>query len=54
MASSAYTVVSDGQRFIVLRETPALRALHGQSVAVTRDAKGRLLVRPALDKDLGR
>ena len=54
MASSAYTVVSDGQRFIVLRATPALRALHGQSVAVTRDAKGRLLVRPALDKDFGR
>jgi hypothetical protein len=56
MASSAYTVVSDGQRFIVLRATPALRALHGHghSVAVTRDAKGRLLVRPGLDKDLGR
>ncbi len=54
MASSAYTVVSDGQRFIVLRATPALRALHGQSVAVTRDAKGRLLIRPAHDKDLGR
>jgi hypothetical protein len=53
-ASSAYTVVSDGQRFVVLRATPALRALHGQSVAVTRDAKGRLLVRLALDRDLGR
>jgi len=54
MASSAYTIISDGQRFILLRATPALRALHGQSVAVTRDANGRLLVRRALDKDRGR
>jgi type IV secretory pathway VirD2 relaxase len=49
-----YTVVSDGQRFVVLRTTPALRALQGQSLAVTRDAKGRLVVRPSPDHDLGR
>ncbi len=49
-----YTVVSDGQRFVVLRTTPALRALQGQSLAVTRDAKGRLVVRPGPDHDLGR
>jgi type IV secretory pathway VirD2 relaxase len=54
MASSAYTVISDGQRFIVLRATPALRALHGQSVNVTRDRGGRLLVAPAIERDLGR
>jgi hypothetical protein len=51
---SAYAVVSDGERFVVLRATPALRALQGQSVAVARDAKGRLVVGPAPDKDIGR
>ncbi len=51
---SAYAVVSDGERFVVLRSTPALRALQGQSVAVARDTKGRLVVRPDPDKDLGR
>ena len=51
---SAYAVVSDGERFVVLRATPALRALQGQSVAVARDAKGRLVVGPAPDKDMGR
>jgi type IV secretory pathway VirD2 relaxase len=50
----AYTVVSDGERFVVLRSTPALRALQGQSVAVARDAKGRLVVRPGHDHDIGR
>jgi type IV secretory pathway VirD2 relaxase len=49
-----YAVVSDGERFVVLRSTPALRALQGQSVAVARDAKGRLVVRPGPDKDIGR
>ncbi len=49
-----YTVVSDGRGFVVLRTTPALRALQGQSVAVARDAKGRLVVRPGPDHDLGR
>ncbi len=51
---SAYAVVSDGQRFVVLRTTPALRALQGQSVVVRRDAKGRLVVRPGPDRDIGR
>jgi type IV secretory pathway VirD2 relaxase len=50
----AYAVVSDGQRFVVLRATPALRALQGQSVVVARDAKGRLVVRPGPDHDIGR
>ena len=48
-----YAVVSDGQRFVVLRATVALRALHGKTVTVTRDAKGRLLVRPEPGKDIG-
>ncbi len=50
----AYAVVSDGQRFVVLRSTPALRALQGQTVAIARDAKGRLIVRPGPDHDIGR
>ena len=50
----AYAVVSDGERFVVLRSTPALRALQGQSVAVARDAKGRLVVRPDPNKDIER
>ena len=50
----AYAAVSDGQRFVVLRMTPALRALQGQSVAVVRDGKGRLVVGPAPDRDIGR
>jgi hypothetical protein len=50
----AYALVSDGQRFVVLRATPALRALQGQSVAVARDAKGRLIIRPGPDHDIGR
>ncbi len=51
---NAYAVVSDGARFVMLRATPALRALQGQSVTVVRDGKGRLVVGPALDKDIGR
>ena len=44
---------SDGQRFVVLRATAALRAAHGKTVTVARDAKGRLLVRPDPGKDIG-
>jgi type IV secretory pathway VirD2 relaxase len=52
-SGTAYAVVSDGQRFVVLRATVALRASHGKAVTFTRDAKGRLLVRPAPDKGIG-
>jgi hypothetical protein len=44
---------SDGQRFIVLRVTPAVQAANGKTITVTRDAQGRLLVRPNPDKDIG-
>jgi type IV secretory pathway VirD2 relaxase len=50
---ASYAVVSDGQRFILLRAKHALRAAHGKTVTVTRDAKGRLVVRPGPDKDIG-
>ena len=52
--SGAYTLVSDGRRFVVLRTTPALRAFMGKTVAVTRGPKGRLVVRPAPDRDRDR
>jgi hypothetical protein len=50
---ASYALVSDGQRFVVLRATVALRALQGKMVTVTRDAQGRLLVRPGPGKDIG-
>jgi hypothetical protein len=50
---ASYAVVSDGQRFILLRATTALRAAHGKTVTVARDAKGRLLFRPHPEKDIG-
>jgi type IV secretory pathway VirD2 relaxase len=50
---ASYAVVSDGERFVVLRATAALRAAHGKTVMVTRDPKGRLLVRPDPGKDIG-
>jgi type IV secretory pathway VirD2 relaxase len=50
---ASYAVVSDGQRFVLLRATAALRASHGKTVTFTRDAKGRLVVRPDPDKDIG-
>jgi len=53
LPGASYAIVSDGQRFIVLRTTPALQAAHGKTVTVTRDAKGRLLVRPDPDRDIG-
>jgi hypothetical protein len=51
--AGSYAVVSDGQSFVLLRATAALRAAHGTNVTVTRDAKGRILVRPAPDRDIG-
>jgi hypothetical protein len=50
----SYVVVSDGARFIVLPATDSLRAWQGKAVAVARDARGQVLVRPPLDKDKGR
>jgi type IV secretory pathway VirD2 relaxase len=53
-AAASYAVVSDGDRFIVLRATTALRASHGREVTVKRDAGGRLVVQPSIDRDIGR
>jgi hypothetical protein len=53
-SGEAYAVVSDGERFVVLRATAALRAEQNKTVTLTRDAKGRLIVRPSPEHDLGR
>jgi type IV secretory pathway VirD2 relaxase len=52
--SPEYAVVSDGLRFVVLRNSPELRAAQWKKVSVTRDSQGRVLVRPEMDRDLGR
>jgi type IV secretory pathway VirD2 relaxase len=48
---ASYAIVSDGQRFVVVRTAEA-RQWHGKDVAVTRDAMGRPLVRKAPDRGL--
>jgi hypothetical protein len=50
---SSYAIVSDGSRFGVFETTATLRAMQGKSVVVSRDAKGRLVVRPDLDRGIG-
>ena len=51
---TSYTVVSDGERFVLTRTTPALRVLEGKVVTLSRDAKGRLVAREAPDRGLER
>jgi hypothetical protein len=52
---AAYAVVSDGARLVVVPTNPDARHRVGQSVAVTGDVSGTLLVRPVdKDRDLGR
>jgi hypothetical protein len=53
-SGEAYAVVTDGERFVVLRATAALRAAESKTVSLTRDPKGRLIVRPSPEHDLGR
>jgi hypothetical protein len=52
--SPGFAVVSDGSRFVLVRAATSDRASVGRTVTVTRDGKGRAVVRPAEDKDLGR
>jgi hypothetical protein len=52
--SPDYAVVSDGVRFVVLRNSPELRAAQWKKVSLTRDSHGRVLVHPERDRDLGR
>jgi type IV secretory pathway VirD2 relaxase len=52
--AASYAVVSDGQSFVLLRATEALRAAQGTSVMIARDVQGRLLLRPAPERDIGR
>jgi type IV secretory pathway VirD2 relaxase len=48
-----YDVVTDGARFVLVPASREVRGFAGKTVAVLRDAQGRLTVR-ALDRDLGR
>jgi hypothetical protein len=52
-SGGAYALVSDGQRFLVLPTTAALRAAHGKVVTVARDAQGLLVILPAPDREIG-
>jgi type IV secretory pathway VirD2 relaxase len=52
--SPEYAVVSDGSRFVVVRASTVERASDGRTVTVTRDGKGRAVVRPSRDTDLAR
>jgi type IV secretory pathway VirD2 relaxase len=47
-----YAIISDGQRFVVIR-TPHARRWRGQTVTLSRDATGRPLIRSVPDRDLG-
>jgi len=51
---TSYTVVTDGERFVLLKTTPALRALQGKGVTLSRDANGRLFARASPDRGLER
>jgi hypothetical protein len=53
-SGGSYAVISDGRQFILLRANAAVRGADGKSVTVTRDARGRLVVRGAPDQDIGR
>jgi type IV secretory pathway VirD2 relaxase len=51
---TAYTAVSDGPRFVLLKTNHSLRGLQGKSVTISRDRKGRLIVREAPDRGMER
>ncbi len=42
---TSYAIVSDGERFVLLKSTPALRSLQGKQVVLSRDPNGRLVAR---------
>jgi hypothetical protein len=48
---ASYAIVSDGQRFVVVQTTEA-RRWNGKAVTLTRDAKGRPVVREGPDRGL--
>jgi hypothetical protein len=52
-AASTHAVVSDGSRFVLVGMSASVRALGGKTVTVSRDPNGRLLVRPAHERDRG-
>jgi uncharacterized protein DUF3363 len=47
-------IVSDGERFFLLKSTPHVRALQSKAVILSRDANGRLVARTRPDRGLER
>jgi hypothetical protein len=45
-----YAVVSDGARFVVVRAAPEVYGSRGKNVRLSRDEKGKLVVRSAPDR----
>jgi hypothetical protein len=45
-------VVSDGRRFVRMKTNASLQAMTGKSVDLSRDLKGRLLLRESPDLGL--
>jgi hypothetical protein len=48
-----YAAVSDGARFVLVKATREVRALEGKAVTLSKDRDGRVVVRPAHERDRG-
>jgi type IV secretory pathway VirD2 relaxase len=51
---TSYAIVSDGERFVLLKSTPYVRALQGQQVILSRDSNGRIVARGRDDRGIER
>jgi hypothetical protein len=52
--AASYTIVSDGERFVLLKTSASLRGLQGKVVTLSREAKGRIVARQDPDRGLER
>jgi hypothetical protein len=52
--AASYTIVSDGERFVLLKTSASLRGLQGKLVTLAREAKGRIVARRDPDRGLER
>jgi hypothetical protein len=51
---TSYTVVSNGECFVLMKTSMSLRSLTGKIVSLSRDHKGRLIARDSPERDLER
>jgi type IV secretory pathway VirD2 relaxase len=51
---TSYAVLSDGERFVLLKSTPSLRVLQGKRVILSQDRNGRVVARGRDDRGLER